>query len=67
MVETNLTTQWESDIPHHPKSIELAKAIAKIDYERNSDYFCFKFGGDGDNGEILMYILDVYFEQQEAL
>ena len=65
MVETNLTTRWEKGIPHHTKSIELAKAIADIDYKYNGDYFCFKFGGDGDNGEFLMYILDIYFEQQE--
>ena len=25
--------------------------------------FCFKSGGDGDNGEHLMYLLDIHFEQ----
>ncbi len=29
------------------------------------DHFCWKTGGDGDNGEILMYQLDAYFETKE--
>jgi hypothetical protein len=26
------------------------------------DYFCWKTGGDGDNGETLMYQMDAFFE-----
>jgi hypothetical protein len=52
---------WEQGVPHHPLSETIARSIAEIDMEQGDDYFCFKFGGDGDNGEHLMYLLDVYF------
>jgi hypothetical protein len=55
--------RWLLGTPHNPKSIKLYKAIAEIDYKENSDSFCFKSGGDGDNGESLMYLLDVYYER----
>jgi len=57
---SEVVDRWEQDIPHDARSVELAKAIADID-ARNDDYFDFKFGGDGDNGEELLYILDIYF------
>lgn len=53
-----LTERWERGIPHHPRSEEIFKAIAKADWEVGGDFFCFKHGGDGDNGEHLMYLLD---------
>lgn len=59
----NPNQRWEQGIDHDDRSEELYKAIAKIDYEENDDYFCWKSGGDGDNGESLMYLLDVYFEK----
>lgn len=62
-VETNIEKRWENGTPHHPKSEETAKSIAEIDYKYGDDYFCFKFGGDGDNGEHLMYLLDIHFER----
>ena len=66
-VETDINKRWENNIPHHPKSEELFKAIAKIDYELGGDFFCWKSGGDGDNGEHLMYELDIYFERLAAI
>jgi hypothetical protein len=54
--------RWEQGIDHDPRSHKLYDAIAKIDYEECDDSFCFKSGGDGDNGEQLMYLLDLYFE-----
>jgi hypothetical protein len=57
--------RWENGTPHHPKSKELFKFIAKIDFENGGDFFCFKSGGDGDNGEILMWYMDEFFEQHE--
>lgn len=65
MVETNITKRWEQGIRHHPKSIEIFKAIEDNDYKYGGDYFCWKSGGDGDNGEHLMYLIDIYFEQQD--
>jgi hypothetical protein len=66
MVEKNLEKRWEEGTPHHPKSIEIMEALEHIDYKYNNAYFFWKTGGDGDNGEELMYELDVYFECLEA-
>lgn len=52
----------EAGIPHDPRSEILARSLAKID-EQNGNLFDFKFGGDGDNGESLMYLLDIYFQE----
>lgn len=63
-VELGLTRidRWNEDLPHHPKSIEIAKFLGEHDFYDYGDCFCWKFGGDGDNGETLMYQLDCYFE-----
>ena len=45
---------------HLSQSEELYEHIAKLDLECG-DYFCFKSGGDGNNGEILMDYFDNYF------
>ncbi len=66
MIETNIAKRWEDGIDHHPKSEELVRAIADLDFKYGDDYFRFKIGGDGDNGEHLMYLLDIYFEIQDA-
>jgi hypothetical protein len=39
--------------------------LCEIDVLHYGDYFQWKVGGDGDNGETLMYEMDSYFEQQE--
>ena len=46
---------------HNPKSREIYDFISELDF-KNGDCFCFKHGGDGDNGEMLMDLLDCYFE-----
>mgnify|MGYP003395604573 CR=1 FL=1 len=56
--------RWEQGISHNPKSEALYKRIEELDYA-NGDTFCWKSGGDGDNGEQLMYLLDIIFEQDE--
>lgn len=66
MVERDINKRWENGTGHHPKSEALFKALAKIDHETCGDYFCWKSGGDGDNGEALMYQMDIYFECLEA-
>jgi hypothetical protein len=65
-IETNITKRWEKGLKHHPKSIELFKALSEIDFKYGGDFFCWKSGGDGDNGEHLMYEMDIYFERLEA-
>lgn len=57
--------RWEEDIDHHPKSLELMTFMEKHDFNDYGDYFCWKTGGDGDNGETLMYEMDAYFEQKD--
>lgn len=64
-VNYNIDDRWEKGIDHNPKSIELYKRISKMDYEHGGDAFYFKSGGDGDNGEHLMYLLDIIFEEDE--
>jgi len=57
----NAEERWKKGIPHHPESEKIARFLADND---EYDYFDWKFGGDGDNGEELMYQLDVYFEKE---
>jgi hypothetical protein len=61
----SLIDRWTQGIPHDVRSLKIAKGIAEIDYNECSDSFCWKFGGDGDNGETLLYLLDVYFERED--
>jgi hypothetical protein len=65
-IEYNITKRWEQGVPHHPKSIALFKRLAEIDFQHCADYFCWKSGGDGDNGETLMYELDILFEERDS-
>ena len=60
-----LNKHCEEGTPHHPKSIELYKFISAVDYQ-NGDSFCFKAGGDGDNGEDLMYYFNMFFEVEKG-
>ena len=67
MIEFNINKRWEEGIPHHPKSWELAKAIGVLDAKYGGDYLDLQFGGDGDNGEHLAYLLDIHFEMLDAV
>ena len=58
----SINDRWEQGIDHDPRSHALYTAIAKIDFEECDDSFQFSSGGDGDNGETLMYLLDLYYE-----
>ena len=58
--------RWEQGINHDPRSVALYKSIADIDYNIGDDVFGWKAGGDGDNGEELMYLLDVHFEREDV-
>ena len=53
--------RWHDGLNHHPKSIRLMNFLKEIDFKNYGDFFCWKTGGDGDNGETLMYQLDAYF------
>ena len=62
--ELNLTSKnrWEERINHHPKSERILEFLKEHDFYDYNDHFCWKTGGDGDNGESLMYQLDALFE-----
>ena len=64
----NLTNidRWEKGIPHHPKSEQLMAFLKEHDFKDNEDYFDWKVGGDGDNGETLMYQMDAFFEMIDS-
>lgn len=66
-IELDPEKRWEAGTDHHPKSVELMEHIEKLDLCFNDDSFCWKTGGDGDNGESLMYLMDMYFELQDKL
>jgi hypothetical protein len=58
----NVKQRQEQGMPHHPKSIALYEKLAQIDFEQGEDYFEWKSGGAGDNGEHIMYVMDIMFE-----
>ena len=59
--------RWEKGIDHHPMSKRLMEFLEMHDFNDYNDYFCWKTGGDGDNGESLMYQMDVFFELLDLL
>lgn len=61
----NINERWEKGIPHDIRSKDLFDFIKEYDFKYCNDYFCFKEGGDGDNGEMLMYIFDEYFANKD--
>jgi len=65
-VETDINVRWEEGIDHHPESERLMEELMDVDFNLCDDYFCWKKGGDGDNGETLMYELDIIFERRDA-
>ncbi len=67
MIEYDINKRWEKGIAHHKKSEELMNILMHIDFTYGDDFFCWKTGGDGDNGEIFMYELDIYFESLDVL
>lgn len=63
----NINKRWEEGIEHDERSIELFAFLKEYDFKFCNDYFCFKSGGDGDNGEHLMYLLDEFFANKDQL
>lgn len=64
-VLVDIDERWEKGLDHHPSTHELIEAIGFIE-EKNNWPLDLKFGGDGDDGETLAYILDVYFEARDG-
>ena len=56
--------RWEQGIDHDLRSERLVLAMARLDLALGGDRLCIKTGGDGDNGEHMMYLLDCYFAEE---
>ena len=54
--------RWSEGRDHHPMSERVVMFLAEHDFHDYGDSFCWKLGGDGDNGETLAYQLDALFE-----
>ena len=61
-IETDIVKRWEQGIPHHPLSEETGSFLESVDWLFCDNFFDWKFGGDGDNGEFLLYELDIMYE-----
>ena len=64
---SKIDERWEQGTDHHPMSIRLMEFLSKHDFNDCYDYFCWKTGGDGDNGETLMYEMDAFFELMDII
>lgn len=54
--------RWSVGAHNHPTSVRLAEFIAEVDFNDYGDSFCWKLGGDGDNGQTLCFQMDAFFE-----
>ncbi len=61
-INKDIGLRWELGIPHHPKSEALYQVLDELDFNLGDDTLSLTSGGDGDNGEHIMYLLDIYFE-----
>ena len=59
--------RWTEGVEHRPMSVKLMKFISTHDFNDFSDYFGWSIGGDGDNGEVLMYEMDAFFETLDII
>lgn len=64
-IEADVAKRWENGIEHHPEAERIFKLIKESDWAFGNDYFCWKDGGDGDNGECLKFTLSVLLELRE--
>ena len=53
--------RWDQGIEHDPRSEALYGFLAEYDWKFGDDSMGLRAGGDGDNGEALMYLLDEYY------
>ena len=64
-IEADIRKRWQNGIDHHPRAKKIFNAIRASDWAFGGDHFCWKSGGDGDNGEILKYALSVWCELED--
>lgn len=66
-VECDINKRWEQGVQHHDRSLHIMNELMDLDFYLLDDFFCWKIGGDGDNGEFLMYLLDIMLEREDKL
>lgn len=66
-IEYDINKRWNEGREHHPNSLAMMGRLMEIDFYAGDDYFVWNIGGDGDNGEQLLYELDIYFEELDQL
>lgn len=64
-IEPDPEVRWEKGIPHHPEAESIMKLLEESDWIFGNDYFEWEVGGDGDNGETLMYSLSPLLELRD--
>jgi hypothetical protein len=64
--ELTIGERWEQGIDHDPRSEEIVRAMSRLYLELCEGCLDIRVGGDGDNGETMMYLLDIYFERKDA-
>ena len=57
--------RWEKGVPHHEMSKRLMAFLKRHDCDDYDRHFDWRTGGDGDNGESLMYQMDAFFESMD--
>ena len=55
-----LERRWARGLPHHPLTIAFMELLSKHD---DDDELDLKFGGDGDSGENLLFLMDEIIER----
>jgi len=51
--------RWSNGIPHCRQSLRFKRFVQSIDESGE-----WEFGGDSDNGEEILYLLDAFYEQE---
>jgi len=57
--------RWKQGVDHDPRSEEIIRALSDLDWQFYNGVFDIKVGGDGDDGENMMYLLDYWFANKD--
>lgn len=60
------TQRWEQGTEHHPEALQIFEMVQSGDFAFCNDYFDWRSGGDGDNGETFLYSLSIMLELRDA-
>lgn len=62
-----ITARWEDGVPHHPVAVAIYRLLERSDWILGHDHFQWKAGGDGDNGEHLMFCLSEHIDRDPSV